>query len=254
MERSRLYGTSVSRIHVLGVPIDALTRREVRARCEQMLGESTLHHVVTANPELVLAASRDASVREVLGKGSLVVPDGVGLLWAARRYGKSIPERIPGVELVRDLVWLAATRGQLVWLVGGREGVATVAAAKLRQEIPGARVTAFEPAHRAEAPPEELWIRLAQALPAVLLVAYGQPRQELWIDAHRARLTACGVRIAVGVGGSFGLLSGRLPRAPRWMRERALEWLWRLLLEPRRFPRILRATVAFPFRVLRDPR
>lgn len=242
----------MSRVRILGVPVDALTRREVLAQCEQMLGEPTLHHVVTANPELVLAASRDVSVREVLGKGSLVVTDGVGLLWAARRNGQHLSERIPGVELMCDLVRLAATRGQSVFLVGGRGGVAPAAAAKLRQEIPGARVTVFDRAHSAEAPLEELWIALAQARPAVLFVAYGQPRQELWIDTHRARLAACGVRLAMGIGGAFDTISGRLPRAPQWMRRGGLEWLWRLLLEPWRFPRILRATVVFPFLVLWD--
>lgn len=239
-------------VSILGVRVDAPTRREVLTRCEQMLGEPTLHHVVTANPELVLAASRDAVVREVLGKGSLVVPDGVGLLWAARQYGQNLPERIPGVELVRDLAQLTATRGQPVFLVGGREGVALAAAAKLRQEIPGARVTAFEQGHSAEAPPDELWAELARRRPAVLFVAYGQPRQEIWIQTHRDRLAAVGVRIAMGVGGAFDTLSHRLPRAPQWVRERGLEWLWRLILEPRRFPRILRATLVFPLRVLRD--
>lgn len=241
----------MDRIRILGIPVDALTRREALTRCAQMLGEPRLHHVVTANPELVLAASRDALVREVVGKGSLVVPDGVGLRWAARQYGQHLPERIPGVELVRDLVQLAAAHGQLVFLVGGREGVAVAAAAQLRHDIPGARVTAFDRTHSAEAPPDELWAELARVQPAVLFVAYGQPRQELWVDRHWGRLTAAGVRVAMGVGGSFDVLSGRLPRAPRWMRDRSLEWLWRLLREPRRLPRILRATVVFPFRVLR---
>lgn len=232
--------------------MDALTRREVLTRCEQMLGEPTLHHVVTANPELVLAASRDAVVREVLGKGSLVVPDGVGLLWAARQYGQNLPERIPGVALARDLAQLTATRGQPVFLVGGREGVALAAAAKLRQEIPDARVTAFEQGHSAEAPPDEFWAELLRVKPAVLLVAYGQPRQELWIARHRERLEIASVRIVMGVGGAFDMLAGGFPRAPAWMQRAGLEWLWRLILEPRRFPRILRATLVFPLRVLRD--
>lgn len=240
------------RMKILGVPVGALTRDEALAQCARFLHEPILHHVITANPEFILAAHADVRVQAVVGRGSLVVADGVGLLCAARRNGQRLPERIPGVELVRDLVRLAATRGQPVFLVGGREGVATITALRLRQEIPGARVTAFDRAHSAEAPPEELWTTLAQARPAILFVAYGQPRQELWIDAHRARLAACGVRLAVGIGGAFDTLSDRLPRAPEWMRRGGIEWLWRLLLEPWRFPRILRATVVFSFLVFWD--
>ncbi len=269
----------MARVSLCGVPLDALTRSEVLDRCAAFLRNSHLHTIITANPELLLAARADQGVRQVVGQGSLVVPDGVGLLWAARRAGHHLPERIPGVELLVDLCRRAAKTQASVYLLGGRphvaealrgrphvaealrgrphvaealrgKGVAELTADRLRAEIPGLRVEAFPFDHEAERPPETLWRALERTRPAVLFVAYGQPRQELWMHAHRARLEAAGVRIAMGVGGAFDMLAGRLPRAPRWMRAFGLEWLWRLLWETARVPRTLRAVIVFPFLIL----
>lgn len=240
----------MARVDILGVPVDALTRRDVLTRCAAWLRGDGLHQIVTVNPELVLAARTSGAVLRVVQRGGLAVPDGVGVLWAARRAGTPLPERIPGVELVEDLCRIAAGQGATVFLLGGREGVSARAASALRRTVPGLKISAFAPAHRSDNPPPELWQELERLRPALLFVAYGQPTQEQWIAAHRERLAAAGVRIAAGVGGAFDILAGTLPRAPRFVRAAGLEWLWRLLLEPRRIPRIFRAIVVFPLAVI----
>lgn len=238
-------------MRILGVPIDVVTRAEVLARCTEFLRGDVVHQIVTANPEFVLSARNNPEALQVMGQGSLVVPDGVGLVWAARRYGTSLPERVPGIELATELCQLATREGRGVYLVGGR-GVAETAAKRLRAGIPRLQVTAFQADHRAEDPPSELWSALERVRPSVLFVAYGAPQQELWIHRHRRRLESSGVRIAMGVGGAFDMLADRFPRAPHWMRAASLEWLWRIMLEPSRLLRVLRATVLFPLLVHRE--
>lgn len=253
---------------ILGTPVHALTRDAVVARCTEFLdtnrvptssdeggrvGGKRLHQIVTANPEFLLAARCDQAVRQVTEQGSLIVPDGTGLLWAARHYGSRLPERVPGVDLLVDLCRMAARRSVPAFFLGGR-GVVEAAAVSIRSLVPGLQVTAFLMDHEAAAPPRELWRELARVRPALLFVAYGAPRQEQWIHRHRGRLEALGVRIAMGVGGAFDILAGKFPRAPRWTRAAGLEWLWRLFLQPWRVSRIFRAVVLFPLAVLRDQR
>lgn len=240
------------RVSILSVPVDQVRRADALAACRAFLSGQACHQVLTANPEFVLAAMRQPALRALAGRASLVVPDGVGLLWASRRYGTQLAERIPGVDLVEDVCRLAAETGQGVYLLGGRTSVAQAAARVLCGEVPGLRIAAFPREHRAGDSLPLFWEELARLRPAVLLVAYGMPRQELWIDTRRGRLQACGVRIAMGVGGSFDTIGGMVPRAPYWLRAAGLEWFWRFLMEPQRLPRVLRATIVFPIAVVCD--
>lgn len=247
-------------ISLLGIPIDTLTRAEVLARCREALIGTQLMHIVTANPEILLRAHADPAYADLLRRAELIIPDGVGVLVGARLLGQHMPGRIPGIELIIDLSRLAARegpenpagtgQGRRVYLLGGRSGVAEKTAERLREEIPNLAISAFAPDHDVDNPPPELWKDLQEARPAMLFVAYGAPRQERWIAQHRERLEQFGVRVAMGVGGAFDTLAGKFPRAPQWMRVAGLEWLWRLWVEPQRFPRILRATLIFPCLVI----
>ncbi len=236
-----------ARTQLLDVPVDAATLTEVLTRCAEWLHGDRLRQVITANPELVLAA-RDPVMAEVFRQADLVVPDGAGLLWASRYRGTPLPERITGSGLVEALASLAAREGKGVALVGGRGGVAGTVARALAARHP--RLTVIAAGDGALPDDPAVWESLERTQPALVFVAYGSPTQEQWIAANRERLERAGVRVAVGVGGAFDMLAGRLPRAPRWMRAARLEWLWRLILEPWRLPRILRAVVIFPLRVL----
>ncbi|HLD26033.1 MAG TPA: WecB/TagA/CpsF family glycosyltransferase [Candidatus Andersenbacteria bacterium] len=241
------------------VPIGQLTcdfmePREFATRCRQALEGQELHHVVTLNPEMVMLAEQHDSFRTAARAAAVRVPDGAGLVWA-RWYLRSAfwplwpsllaflwqrVERVTGVDTVVLLGQLCNEEHQLLYLLGGTLYQREKTAARLRTLYPGIRIAASD---------NDL-ADIQRQRPAVLLVAFGAPKQTEWIEQQRAQLV--GIKIAVGVGGAFAMLSEDLPRAPQWLRRLNLEWLWRLYLEPRRWRRIWRATIAFPLLIKRQ--
>jgi N-acetylglucosaminyldiphosphoundecaprenol N-acetyl-beta-D-mannosaminyltransferase len=207
--------------------------------------------ICTANPEFLMAAQRDPEFRRVLLAADLVLPDGVGLLWAARWLGRPLPERVPGSDLIYRLAELAAGRGWRLYFLGAAEGVAQAAAQRLQVLNPGLVVAGAFAGSPALAEEDALVARVAAARPDVLLVAYGAPAQDKWIARNRVRL---GVPVSLGVGGSFDFVAGVARRAPRWVQRLGLEWLYRLWRQPWRVRRIYTAVVAFPLAVLRAGR
>ncbi|WP_026370645.1 WecB/TagA/CpsF family glycosyltransferase [Kallotenue papyrolyticum] len=241
--------SSPAHARLLGVRIDDVDMDEAVARIEAMLRAGGTHHVVTVNPEFVMTAQRHPIFREVLCRADLAVPDGTGLLLAARLTGQRLRRRVPGVELCERLAALSARTGARLFLLGAAPGIAEAAAATLQQRFPGVVIAgcyAGSPRPEDEA---TIRARLRQARPDILLVAYGSPAQDLWIARNQPEL---GIPVALGVGGSFDYLSGAVPRAPRLMRRLGLEWFYRLLRQPWRWQRIWTAVVRFPLAVLRE--
>jgi N-acetylglucosaminyldiphosphoundecaprenol N-acetyl-beta-D-mannosaminyltransferase len=212
------------------------------------MAEPRLHQIATVNPEFVMAAQSDAEFRRVLAAADLCLPDGVGLLYAARRAGRRLPERVPGSELVYRLAERAAARGWPLFLLGAAPGVAEEAATTLSNLYPGLRVAGTYAGSPDPAENEALVRRVNGSGAALLFVAYGAPRQDKWIARNRDALTS--VRVAIGVGGSLDFVTGRAVRAPRWMQRLGLEWLHRLMREPWRWRRML-ALPRFAWRVAR---
>jgi N-acetylglucosaminyldiphosphoundecaprenol N-acetyl-beta-D-mannosaminyltransferase len=183
-----------------------------------------------------MEARRNAQFRAVLDCADLAIPDGIGLLLAGRILRHPLQERVAGVDMVRALASQGARKGWRIFLLGGAPGVAEAAAQVLSAESPGLQIAgayAGSPAPEQEARIVE---RIRDASPDVLLVAYGAPRQDLWIARNLPHL---GVSLAMGVGGAFDFISGRVPRAPRAMQRIGLEWLYRLWKEPWRWRRML---------------
>lgn len=222
-------------IRVLGVRVDAVDPESALARIEELIAAGGHHLVATVNPEFIMRARSDAAFRAVLDSASLCLPDGWGVTWAARRQGHPLPGRVPGIDLIPPLAARAARLGWRLFLLGAAPGVAEAAAERLRAGFPGLVITGC---HAGEAGPEgdEESLRLIAAAGAdIVLVAYGAPRQELWIARNLARLPA---GVGIGVGGAFDFLSGRVRRAPGWMRRLGLEWLFRLAVQPWRARRM----------------
>ncbi len=224
------------RVVILGVPVDNITEEEALARIEAFIENGRPHQVVTVNPEFVVAAQSDAKFFQVLKEADLSLPDGVGLLWAARFLGRPLSERVAGVDTVRRIASLAAERGYRLFLLGAVEGVAEATAMRLEEENPGLKVAGIYAGSPDPQEEEEIVEIIRAARPHVLLVAYGAPQQDLWIHRHLGRL---GVPVAMGVGGAFDFISGKAKRAPGWMQRLGLEWLHRLLHEPWRWRRML---------------
>lgn len=193
--------------------------------------------IYTLNALTLLQAHDRPAYAGVLARADLSVADGVGSAWALRRCTGRVVERITGLDLIETLCGVCEREGQSVFLLGARPGVAPRAAAALIARFPGLRLAGTRSGFWTAAEEPALVEALNASGAALLLVALGQPRQEEFLDQHRAELQA---RVGVGVGGCFDVLAGDVRRAPGWMQRGGLEWLFRLLQEPWRIARVLR--------------
>ena len=212
-------------IRILGVRVDEINMEDALAAVEKFIaafhaGQKRLSQIVTINPEGIWLARGDSQLAQIIEEAALVTPDGNGVLWAAQQQGVTIPERVAGIDLTYRLAELAAQKGWSLYLLGAKEGIAKAAAAKLTEQYPGLIIKGVENGYFRD--------REQQAL--------GMPFQEKWLFEHRDQL-GCGV--AIGVGGSFDVISGQVRRAPAFLRKLRLEWLWRLLSDPKRWRRYL---------------
>ncbi len=228
--------TKPANITILDVRVHDVTMAEALNLIEQFIHDGEPHQICTVNPEFIMAAQQDADFMHVLNQAALNVPDGVGVLWAARRSGHRLRGRVGGSDLVGQVARRAAVAGWKIFLLGAAEGVAEQAAVKLREWYPGIRIVgtfAGSPAIDQEA---AIVARIRAVMPDILLVAYGAPKQDKWIARNIDRI---GVPVAVGIGGSLDHIVGKQKRAPQWMQRVGLEWFYRLLREPWRWRRQL---------------
>ncbi|HSN76283.1 MAG TPA: WecB/TagA/CpsF family glycosyltransferase [Anaerolineae bacterium] len=223
-------------VNILGVRVDAVTYGDVLDIINRWIEQRGPHQIATANPEFVMAAQSDAEFHQALLNADLCVADGVGLLWAARRLGAQLPERVTGSDLVPLVAEAAAQRGWRLYLLGAAAGVAEQTAHELEQRSPGLRIVGVYAGSPAEAEATAIVQRVTAAAPDVLLVAYGAPAQDLWVARHKVAL---GVPVMMGVGGAFDHIVGVQRRAPLWVQHMHLEWLWRLVTQPWRWRRQL---------------
>lgn len=242
---------SSRRIRILGVAIDDVTLAEALERIAAFIAAGTPHHVVTVNPEFVMEARHNAEFRRVLAAADLATVDGFGLVLAARWRGTPFRERVTGVALSEQIAAQAARRGWSLFLLGAAPGVAERAAMALRRAHPALRIAGCYAGSPRPADEPAIRARIIQAQPEVLLVAYGHPAQDLWIARNQPHLR---VPMAIGVGGVFDYLAGEVPRAPAWLRQLGLEWLYRLIRQPRRWRRIIVAVPLFLWAALRERR
>lgn len=252
-------------VHLFGMQIDALRMPEA---IQQLLTwarepDGTCHYVVTPNVDHAVMFQQHAGLRGAYADASLVLADGFPVLMAARLLRRPIPERVPGSDLVPALLETAALEFLLageeakplrVFLLGAGPGVADRAAGAIHHRYPGVNVVGtfspplgFENDDRTN---QEILDGIAAAKPDLLIVGLGAPKQELWVHRHRDQIAA---PVALCVGATIDFLAGEKPRAPVWMRRAGLEWLHRLLSEPRRLAkRYLRDAWIFPRLVWRE--
>lgn len=226
----------ISAIPILSIPICNVTLQEARDFAFNCIAEGKAATIATANAEMVMKAQEDTALAQMLREADLVVPDGAGVLWAAEQEGKAFKERVAGVDLACSLLEKAAARQTAVYFFGGAEGIADEAAAKMKQKYPGLRVVGTHSGFFTDTEEGEIIHDIRQKGTQILLVALGVPKQEKWIHDHLYELGPC---VAMGVGGTFDVLAGKTCRAPKWMQEHRLEWLYRLAKEPSRCIRML---------------
>jgi N-acetylglucosaminyldiphosphoundecaprenol N-acetyl-beta-D-mannosaminyltransferase len=221
---------------ILGVRVHSVSMPQVMHMVTAMASGPHSHQIVTVNPEFIMEARRNDAFRHCLNEASLAVPDGIGVVLAQRMQGVSTRGRIAGVDIVEGIAELSARNGFGVFLLGAAPGIAELAAEKLQQKYPGLRVVGTYAGSPRPEEEDQIVARVLAAKPHFLFVAYGAPRQDLWIQRNLTRLQ---VPVAMGVGGTFDFIAGIAVRAPRLLQRIGLEWLYRLAREPRRWRRML---------------
>lgn len=264
------------------VPFHTPRRSEVLQVFTHMLEEKKYHMVFTPNPEIMLVAEENSEYKKILQQAYWNMPDGYGLLWATtfleesknmgnkwniigcflKTYGYLlwnrkaltyiIPETVTGSGTFSEVHTLFAERGTRVFYFGGSDDVVESIREVMTAKYPGVRAVGScggFPFHSTEEN-DEILKKIEKAAPEVLFVALNFPKQERWIFENKERLEAAGVKVAMGIGGALDFAVGKIKRAPEWMQKVHIEWLWRLLLQPVRAKRIMRAVLYFPWKVL----
>ncbi|HVO33784.1 MAG TPA: WecB/TagA/CpsF family glycosyltransferase [Elusimicrobiota bacterium] len=241
-------GPSVDSLRILGSRVDIVDKNDALRRIHDFAETRFAHHVITANTLMCLEAQDDAELRQIIEQAALVVPESWGICWASRLGLRPLKHFLPGIDLMTALCDAAARAGQSIFLLGAKPGVAAEAARALAARFPGLTVAGAHHGYFAGEQEADAVRAIRNAHPAYLFVGLSVPHQEQWIAAH---LDELGVPVVMGVGGSFDVLSGRLRRAPLWMRRLGLEWAYRTWQEPWRWRRILNLPV-FMWKVWRQ--
>ncbi len=279
----------IKKINILGCWLDIQSRNEVMSRISTILDGNKQCHLVTPNPEIILQTLDNPAYRQIINQAQINIIDGSGLLWAAiynqipittipvirsiqavyqllyslfffsidKKYATQVfPEIITGTDLVPDLARLCAQKNKKIFLLGGVPGVGEKTAKILAQKNPGLIISGVSCLDNHPEHEPQIVKEINQVGPDCLLVAYGAPKQEIWISRNLIKIPS--VHLAAGIGGAFDYISqassiyGGPPakRAPLWLRKLHLEWLYRLFIQPQRINRIIKAVILFPYQVM----
>jgi len=223
------------RVTILGAPVDRVTMTETITLLEAFVASKRPHLVVTADASGLAQAQSDPKHLAIIQSADLVTPDSVGVMWAAKRAGQPLPERVSGVDLEDRVCALSADKGYRIYFLGAAPGVAELAAEKLRLKHPGCNIVGARHGYFPADSDEVVAQEVAVFKPDFLFVAMGIPRQEKFIVATMPIIQA---GVAMGVGGSFDVFSGKARRAPRFLQKIKMEWAWRLLSNPKKIAKV----------------
>ncbi len=222
-------------VRILDLPIHRLDMEAALNRMDAFIASGGTHHVITADASMLVMAQDDPELRAIVANAELVTPDSAGVLWAAKRQNQPLAERVSGVEIVEKLCARSARNGCRLYFLGAAPGVAQQAADRMNAKYPGCQVIGTRDGFFQPADVPALIAAIKAARPDVLCVALGIPKQEKWIHKHRE---AVGVPVLIGVGGTLDVLSGTVKRAPRPFQKLRLEWLWRVLSNPKKISKV----------------
>ena len=223
------------KIDVMDVKFDNVTMAEAMDRAREILDGSETVYVVTPNSEIVYEAMKDESLLKLLNDAALVLPDGAGVVLGSKILGTPLKEKVAGVEFADHLMDVMAEKGKKLYLLGSKPGIAEQAAEKMLEKHPKLQICGMADGYFKDE--NEVVAKVNEAGADVLFVCLGAPKQEKFMQAHKDELN---VKMMCGLGGSLDSFAGTVKRAPRWMIDLSLEWLYRLLKEPKRIGRMMR--------------
>ena len=221
-------------VNILGVHVNKYTMQEAVRKASSLMETEELSMIFTPNSEIILYASNNPEFAEVLNKGDMVIPDGIGVVYGAKILKNPIKERVAGYDLVCNLLPVMAEKGQSVYLLGAKPGVAEKAAETLLEKHPGLVIAGTHDGYFKD--DDEVIADINKCAPDFLMVCLGFPKQENWIYNNREKLNA---KLAIGAGGCLDVFAGTVQRAPDFYCEHGIEWLYRLVKQPTRFVRML---------------
>jgi len=228
-------GEQMQSVNVLGVDIHCVDMRGVLDTVRGYIATGQPHMIVTADSYSVVLAHSAPEFREIVNGADLVTPDGSGILLGARLLGTPLSERVSGCDIAQELCRTAGEESFSVFFLGAKPGIAQAAAENMQKKCPGLAVAGVHDGYFGPEKDSEIAALVRESGASVLLVAMGIPRQEKFIRDH---LHKFGVSVAMGVGGSFDVFSGKVKRAPMWMRRRGLEWAYRLAKDPSKISKV----------------
>lgn len=223
--------------HILNVPFDAVTMSEAVNKVMGFLLDGGQHIVCTPNPEIVMEAQHDRELMEILKASDLVVPDGIGVVWASKYSEIKLKERVAGYDLTQAVFHKMKDTKETVYFFGGAPGVAAAAAKKMMKQHEGLKIAGTHNGYFNEKEEKKIIDDIKSHSPSILLVGLGAPKQEKWIYDN---LRFTGAKVCIGVGGSFDAMAGTVKRAPKLFQKLNLEWFYRLVTQPTRLKRMLR--------------
>lgn len=257
---------------ILKVRFDKTTLDESGDKVISWAKGKTKRQICTPNPEIILEAQKNSKYLKILNNSDLNVPDGIGIIWANKFLQNQsklksfkllkwlsslavIPfsknkefTRVAGVDLMQSICEKSSKEKLKIFLLGAAPGVAESVKRKLVKKYKGIKIVATHSGSPVESEEKEIIKKVDKSNAEILFVAFGAPKQEIWIAKNIKKLKS--VKVAMGVGGSFDFLSGMRKRAPRWMQKTGIEWLYRVAQQPTRLKRIFNAIVKFPFKIL----
>ena len=239
---------TVEKFSLLGIDITSSTMKDAVNILDQNIADNKQCHVITANPEIVMMACKDDDFKDILQSAEFVFADGTGVVWAGRRKGFSVPERVTGFDLTQQLLKLADQKNYSVFFFGAADGVAQKALDNIAEKHQNINFSGCRHGFFCDADNDEIIDQINAAAPDILLVALGAPKQEKWVHENRKSLQA---KVILCIGGSFDVMAGNISRAPAFIQKLGLEWLYRALKQPSRIGR-LAAIPHFVLKVLFD--
>ncbi|EOC99540.1 WecB/TagA/CpsF family glycosyltransferase [Caldisalinibacter kiritimatiensis] len=232
----------VQSIKIMGVRVDKVTLNSAEREAKGYLKQNDTNVIYTPNTEIVMAAKKDNKLKRILNDGDLIVPDGIGLVYASRIKKKPLAERVTGYDLSIKLLEIANKNGYKLFLLGGKQGVAKEASEKIKKKYPNIKIAGYHHGYfkgthigyKGHDEEKKVIEQINSVNPDILFVGFGAPKQEIWIHNNKHDLNT---KLIIGNGGTLDVLAGRVKRAPMIYQKLGLEWLYRLIKEPRRVKR-----------------
>ena len=235
---------------IFGVRVDNLERKEMLEKISRFLSEDKFRQIATINPEFILEAQKDEEFKKILNGCDLNIADGMGIRFAFWRLGEKLKYRMAGAELMQEILKIANEKKLKIFLAANNKGLSNFEETRdaILQKYPTLEIDGVNMSCHSGLDPEsqEILKQVQDDKYDIIFCNFGAPFQEKFLNS----LKCDKIRLAVGVGGSFDYLTGKLKRAPKWMQFFGVEWLWRLILQPKRIKRIFNAVVVFPVKLI----